>query len=105
MRVILALAAGLGLASAALAAQKLGDVQGERSPETVYAVTCGYCHGTNVGPILRGRNLPADIIKQRVRHGQNAMPAFRPTEITNAELDKLVAWISASKADAKEKGQ
>ncbi len=105
MKVIFVLGAGLGLASAAFAAQKLGEVQGERPPETVYAITCGYCHGTNVGPIIRGRNLPADIIKQRVRHGQNAMPAFRPTEITNTELDKLAAWIAASKADPREKGQ
>jgi hypothetical protein len=33
------------------------------------------------------------------------MPAFRPTEVTNAELDALAPWISASQADPKEKGQ
>jgi mono/diheme cytochrome c family protein len=89
----------------AIAGQKLGQPQGERSPEVVYAKTCGYCHGKNVGPVIRGRALPADAIKTIVRHGQNGMPAFRPTEITQSELDKLAAWISASKADSKEKGQ
>jgi mono/diheme cytochrome c family protein len=42
---------------------------------------------------------------QQVRHGQNGMPAFRPTEITRSELDALAKWISASKADPAEKGQ
>jgi mono/diheme cytochrome c family protein len=100
----------LGLAAllcgtAVLSAQKLGQVQGERAPEIVYAKTCGYCHGTNVGPIILGRALPIETVKSMVRHGQNAMPAFRPTEITNAELDKLATWISTSKADPKEHGK
>jgi mono/diheme cytochrome c family protein len=89
----------------ALAAQKLGKPQAERPPEKIYAVTCGYCHGTNVGPIILGRGLPVAYIKQRVRGGQNAMPAFRPTEITNAELNKLAAWISTSKANPREHGK
>jgi mono/diheme cytochrome c family protein len=33
------------------------------------------------------------------------MPAFRPTEITDAELKALSNWISTSKADPKEHGQ
>jgi mono/diheme cytochrome c family protein len=49
--------------------------------------------------------LPADAIKTIVRKGQNGMPAFRPTEITNSELEKLAQWIAASKADPAEKGQ
>jgi mono/diheme cytochrome c family protein len=106
MRLLMgAVALGLVVAGQALASQKLGDPQGERPPDKVYATTCGYCHGTNVGPIIRGRALPADMIKQIVRSGQNAMPAFRQTEITAAELDKLAIWISAGKADAKETGQ
>lgn len=100
-------AAGLVLgASAALATgQKLGEVQPERSPELLYAKTCGYCHGRNVGPVIRGRALPEDMIKMVARHGQNGMPAFRPTEITNSELNALAKWISVSKADPKELGQ
>ena len=89
----------------ALASQKLGQPQGERAPETIYAKTCGYCHGRNVGPVIRGRALPVDTIKTTVRSGRNGMPAFRPTEITNAELDALAKWVSASKADPQEKGR
>ena len=76
-----------------------------RAPEKIYAATCGYCHGANVGPLIRGRALPAESVRMIVRHGQNGMPAFRPTEISNGELDALAAWLQASKADPKEKGE
>lgn len=105
MKTILMFAAGLGLASATFAAQKLGEVQPERSPEVVYAKVCGYCHGKNVGPIILGRQLPAEAITLIARSGQNGMPAFRPTEITAAEMDALSKWISASKANEKEHGK
>lgn len=76
-----------------------------RAPETVYAKTCGYCHGQHVGPIIRGRGLPPEVIKQYVRTGPRSMVAFRPTEISDAELDALAKWVNASKADPKEVGQ
>jgi mono/diheme cytochrome c family protein len=107
MKLMWGLAAGAALlvSGVAFGAQKLGQVESERAPEALYAKTCGYCHGKNIGPVIRGRGLPADAIKRQVRHGQNGMPAFRPTEITNSELDALAKWISASKADPKEKGE
>lgn len=92
-----------GLASAAAAQPAPSAVQ--RPPEAVYAKTCGYCHGVNVGPVIRGRGLDAEAIRYIVRHGQNAMPAFRPTEITEAELAALAGWIAVSKADPREHGQ
>lgn len=91
--------------TAALAGQKLGEVQPRRAPETVYAQTCGYCHGKNVGPIILGRQLPADAVKLMVRTGMGGMPAFRPSEITEAELADLSRWVETSQADAKEHGR
>lgn len=107
MKSILSMLAGAMLLTGgnAFAAQKLGQPQGARAPEAIYAKTCGYCHGRNVGPVIRGRALPVAGIVQQVRHGQNGMPAFRPTEITNSELEALAKWISASKADPAEKGK
>ena len=99
------LIAGLALAGTAQAAQKLGEVQAQRSPEQVYSAVCGYCHGRNVGPVIRGRALPHEAVEYIVRHGQNAMPAFRPTEVTPAELKALAAWVQTSNADPKEHGQ
>lgn len=75
------------------------------APATIYAHSCGYCHGTNVGPIILGRHLPAEVIKEKVRTGPNAMPAFRPTEIGDAELDALARWIEASPPKEQEHGR
>jgi len=76
-----------------------------RAPDVIYAKTCGYCHGQHVAPIIRGRALPAEIVEQMVRSGPRAMPAFRPTEISDVELKALARWLNASKADPKEHEQ
>lgn len=76
-----------------------------RSPEKIYASTCGYCHGQHVAPVIRGRALPHEVVVQFVRTGPAAMPAFRQTEISDTELKALAQWISASKADPKEHEQ
>ncbi|WP_408590738.1 c-type cytochrome [Novosphingobium sp.] len=97
-------AGGTALATAPIA-QKLGEPLPPRTPEQVYSSTCAYCHGANVGPVIRGRALPAAMVEMTVRQGRNAMPAFRPSEISPAELHGLAQWIEASPADPKEKGQ
>jgi mono/diheme cytochrome c family protein len=101
------LAAGTALAAGMAGnarAQATYEVQ-PRAPEYLYARTCGYCHGHNVGPVILGRRLPAVVVSAMVRSGQGAMPAFKPTEITNQELAALAAWIEASPADSTEHGQ
>lgn len=103
MKIAFGLAAMLSIAMGNAA--HASDAPPPRIPEVVYAKTCGYCHGHNVGPVIRGRGLPAEAIEMIVRHGQGAMPAFKPTEISLAELSALAKWIAASKADTKEHGQ
>lgn len=95
----LAAVAGLGVGMANAAPSAL------RSPEAIYATNCGYCHGHNVGPVIRGRKLPPQLVEYMVRNGKGAMPAFRPTEITPAELAALATWINRSEADPKEHGR
>jgi len=97
--------AGAALSAPLLAGQKLGEVQAQRTPDAIYAKTCGYCHGRNVGPIILGRAIPAETVKYIVRHGQNGMPAFRPTEISPSELDALATWVEKSAARKQEHGQ
>ena len=96
--------AAAGLASGDARAQATYEVQ-PRAPEYLYQRTCGYCHGHNVAPIIRGRNLPPAVIAALVRSGQGAMPAFKPTEITNTELQALAQWLSTAPADPREHGQ
>ena len=86
-------------------AQQLGQTLPQRAPARTYAGTCGYCHGTNVGPILLGRHLPVAYIKAMARAGRNGMPAFRPSEVTPAELDALAQWISTAPRHPEEHGQ
>ncbi|MCX7283038.1 MAG: cytochrome c [Novosphingobium sp.] len=86
------------------AGQKLGEVQPARSADEIYARTCGYCHGRNVGPIILGRAIPAETVKYIVRHGQNGMPAFRPTEVKPEELEALATWVEKSAARKQEHG-
>ena len=97
----------IAIASAASAAPvgPAMDAKLATGAEGTYSETCAYCHGSNVGPIILGRHLPADMIKATVRGGRGAMPAFRPTEISDADLAVLADWISASKADASEHGK
>ena len=93
-----------GVASVAASAQATYETN-PREPQFIYDRTCGYCHGHNVGPILLGRRLPAAVVTSIVRSGNGAMPAFRPTEITDAELAALAAWIENSPTDDTEHGQ
>ena len=62
-RLALAIGAGL-LALGGMAAGTRSQASAQatyevapRAPDYLYARTCGYCHGHNVGPIIRGRAL------------------------------------------------
>lgn len=95
----------LGLCLMPADSASAGGASTPRAPAVIYAKTCGYCHGQHVAPVIRGRNLPPEVIAQYVRSGPRAMPAFRPTEISDAELKALTQWVSTSKADPKEHEQ
>ncbi|MCL4184578.1 MAG: cytochrome c [Burkholderiaceae bacterium] len=85
--------AALALAGAAPAA--LADSSGKwQSGKEVYDKVCGYCHESGVGPVIRGRELPAEYIRYVVRHGNRAMPSFRPSEIGDDALAEVVRLVS-----------
>lgn len=67
-----------------------------RKPEQIYQAVCRYCHETGLGPQLKARQLPAAYVTHVVRHGQRAMPAFRSTEISDTELQRIAAFIEGS---------
>jgi hypothetical protein len=72
-----------------------------RGPEHMWGATCGYCHDEGVGPQLRGRKLPAEVIPPIVRQGLPGMPSFHPSEIDDKELVALARWIAGSAPPAK----
>jgi len=75
-------------------AESAGDWQG---PQQIWRSVCAYCHTTGVGPVLQGRALDPAYIIGRARHGYRAMPAFKPSEFSDQELESLAKWIHDSK--------
>lgn len=76
-----------------------GDAKLATGPKGTYSRICGYCHGAKVAPVILGLNIPPVAIQTIVRSGMGAMPAFRPTEISDADLKRLSEWISHSPAE------
>lgn len=66
--------------------------------EQIYRTFCVSCHGTGIGPVILGREYPAQAVAVFVRNGAYTMPAFTPSEINDLELDALAKWISESAA-------
>jgi (+)-pinoresinol hydroxylase len=79
--------------------------------QKVYQKWCFPCHGTGSGKpatdLLAARDkgsrpaaleertdLSAPLIKMFVRHGVMFMPTFRKTEISDADLDALSAYLT-----------
>ena len=98
----------LSLVFAAQAFAAPGESQVDRGHK-VYQKWCYPCHGTGTDKpgtnslaargqkpaVLEERtDLTAPVIKTFVRHGVLFMPMFRKTEISDAELDALAAYLS-----------
>lgn len=66
--------------------------------EEIYTKICAYCHEAQVGPQIRNRELPAAYIREIVRNGNRAMPAFRYAEIDDESLAKLSEFISQTQS-------
>jgi mono/diheme cytochrome c family protein len=79
--------------------------------QAVYSKWCAPCHAPGVthpgthalmtkyqgiksGVLLDWKDLPPVKVKYWVRHGISVMPQFRKTEISDAELDELAAFLA-----------
>jgi mono/diheme cytochrome c family protein len=106
------------LFSAAAAFTLCVTASAAESPTTqgkaVYEKWCTPCHGAGPGhpgttalaALYKGskpaaleerKDLTAPLVKQFVRKGVSVMPFFRKTEISDAELDALAAYLSKKK--------
>ena len=103
------------LAASATAAppqpQDPSDADALSAGRVVYAKWCAPCHdpgvthpgthaltvkyqGVKTGVLLEWKDLPPATVKFWVRHGISVMPQFRKTEISDAELGALAAFLS-----------
>ena len=67
-----------------------------RAGERIFDTYCHSCHpgGTSgIGPALNNKPLPEVLIRTQVRTGVGAMPDFDEHEISDEELELLVAYI------------
>lgn len=78
--------------------------------KTLYELYCIACHGQGPGhpgtmrlqervgeaqaALLDRDNLPPEYIKLVVREGFKLMPPFRPSEISDRQLDELAVYIT-----------
>ena len=100
-----------GLCQAGLAAQAADDPALKAAGKAVFDKWCAGCHAA--GPRMPGTaslaakygdtlpaaleerdNLNPAIVRYFVRNGILVMPSFRKTEITDAELDALGAYLT-----------
>jgi (+)-pinoresinol hydroxylase len=68
---------------------------GSKYPGTV-ALAALY-KGSKPAVLVERTDLTPAVVKQFVRNGVSVMPFFRKTEISDAELDALAAWLSRQK--------
>jgi mono/diheme cytochrome c family protein len=66
--------------------------------QKLFARHCDQCHPrgeSGLAPALNNKPLPGFLMKFQVRHGLGAMPSFSEVDITDQELDELVAYLQA----------
>jgi len=88
----------------------------EMNGKEVFGHYCTYCHGSADGPgtmqLSRTRGKDKGLLTQRtdlapeyiqyiVRHGLRSMPAFVPSDLTDARLKALLAFLTKQQAAGK----
>lgn len=99
------------LSLALIAMARAADDAAREKGRVVYQKWCAPCHGAGLGKpgtiasaahnrgakpaVLEERaDLTAKMIESAVRNGTYAMPRFRKTEISNVDLDAIVAHLT-----------
>ncbi|MDQ3060128.1 MAG: cytochrome c [Pseudomonadota bacterium] len=103
MKTTLKQSAGLAALLVMLAGHASGALAQQPAPQQIgkgqhfYQQVCAKCHETGIGPVITGRGLPEATYVYMARHGLNAMPAFRLSDIDDATLLDLAKYLSATK--------
>ncbi|MCK6548739.1 cytochrome c [Myxococcota bacterium] len=72
----------------------------QRTGQRVFFTECNQCHPRGRAGLGPGLFVPDALIRAQVRAGLGAMPAFGEEQITDAELDALVAYVGLLKSAA-----
>jgi mono/diheme cytochrome c family protein len=110
------LLAALATTKVAISAEPAGAAKSDAHAvgQLTYEKWCAPCHapgpdhpgtqaldalyrGSKPGALIERADLTPPIVKQFVRKGVSVMPFFRKTEISDAELDALAAFLSKPK--------
>lgn len=70
----------------------------ERNGQLVFDRECSKCHTGGeaaLGPGINDKPLPEFLMRTQVRVGIGAMPGFTEQEISDKELDELMAYMLA----------
>ena len=85
-------------------AARIDDPQTARG-RTVFMNSCNRCHPggeAGLGPAINDKPLPEFLMKTQIRAGLGAMPAFPKSELSDADVDAVIAYLKAiRRADAK----
>jgi mono/diheme cytochrome c family protein len=100
---LLLVAAGLalGCGPARRSEPLMGPValnEAETRGRVAYMAYCHQCHPggeAGLGPSLNDKALPEFLKKLQVRQGIGSMPSFSETEISESEVDDIMAYLSA----------
>jgi mono/diheme cytochrome c family protein len=106
----------LAAAGAALTAEPALPLAADEPGEAVFGRWCAGCHGrldehrkqlagtyaleqrykgTRPAALEDRTDLTAELVRTMVRHGLNVMPPSRKTEISDAQLEQLVHYLTA----------
>lgn len=104
------------LVASALVGVMTPAVGAEMSGKEVFDHYCTHCHGSGDGPgtlqlsrtrgddkglLTERTDLAPDYIEYIVRHGLRSMPAFVPSDLTDARLKALLAFLTKQQAVGK----
>jgi mono/diheme cytochrome c family protein len=74
------------------------DAAEEQRGEQVFMKLCHQCHpggGGGLGPGLNNKPAPAAAIRLQIRQGLGSMPSFKEDEISDADVDAVIAYLLA----------
>jgi mono/diheme cytochrome c family protein len=66
-----------------------------------FSLHCHQCHpggAAGQGPAINDKPLPVALMKNQVRAGHGAMPAFNEEEVGDDELEAIVRYLKALRA-------